>query len=64
MKKQIIIAVASLMLVTPMMANPSKKECKETYMEIKNLLDKKLITIKDAQEMWIKWEKQHHKSNE
>ena len=62
--KQAIIALA---LALPMIgiakgiSNENKrKECKETYEDIKSLLDKKVITIEEAQKLWAKWEKDTH----
>ena len=42
-------------------AEPSEKECKETYKEIRSLLDKGVITIEQAQKMWYDWERKKHK---
>ena len=63
MKKAIIVLVA---IMTTSMAtahtSPTENECRETYNEIKALLDKQLITIEQAQRMWYDWERKKHKN--
>ena len=63
MKK--LIVVVAILMTSIAMTKPenhlvSSTECKEVYENIKALLDQEIITIEEAQKMWLKWEEEKH----